>query len=97
MSYEKSSYTKRFMFMIVSHYPIRRLEAEEIRDGLLAVSGRLDTMMYGAPVPCYITSFMQGRGRPSTVSYTHLDVYKRQSPDRSGYILLQKLLQLLYL
>lgn len=51
--------------LLLSHYPIRRLEAEEIRDGLLAVSGRLDTSMYGAPVPCYITSFMQGRGRPS--------------------------------
>lgn len=51
--------------LLLSQYPIRRLEAEEIRDGLLAVSGRLDTSMYGAPVPCYITSFMQGRGRPS--------------------------------
>lgn len=50
--------------LLLTHYPMRRLEAEEIRDGLLAVSGRLDTTMYGPPVPCYITSFMQGRGRP---------------------------------
>ena len=48
----------------LSHYPVRRLEAEAIRDGLLAVSGRLDTSMYGPPVPLHITSFMQGRGRP---------------------------------
>lgn len=63
--------------LLLSHYPIRRLEAEEIRDGLLAVSGRLDTMMYGAPVPCYITSFMQGRGRPSKSG--PLDGYGRRS------------------
>lgn len=48
----------------LSHYPLRRLEAEAIRDALLAVSGRLDTTMYGPPVPLHITSFMQGRGRP---------------------------------
>ena len=29
------------------HYPTRRLEAESIRDTLLAVSGRLDPMLYG--------------------------------------------------
>lgn len=51
--------------LLLSHYPIRRLEAEEIRDGLLAVSGRLDTTMYGKPVPSYVTSFMKGRGRPA--------------------------------
>jgi hypothetical protein len=50
--------------LLLTHYPMRRLEAEEIRDGLLAVSGRLDSTMYGPPIPCYITSFMQGRGRP---------------------------------
>ena len=33
-----------------SHYPVRRLDAEAIRDGILAVSGRLDRTMYGPSV-----------------------------------------------
>jgi len=44
--------------------PIRRLEAEVIRDSLLAVSGRLDLKMEGPPVPTFLTAFMIGRGRP---------------------------------
>jgi cytochrome c553 len=32
------------------HYPTRRLEAEAIRDALLAVSGRLDRTLYGRPI-----------------------------------------------
>jgi len=32
------------------HYPTRRLEAEAIRDSLLAVSGRLDPTLYGRPI-----------------------------------------------
>lgn len=32
------------------HYPTRRLEAEQIRDSLLAVSGRLDPQLYGRPI-----------------------------------------------
>lgn len=32
------------------HYPTRRLEAEAIRDNLLAVSGRLDAQLYGRPI-----------------------------------------------
>ncbi len=35
---------------LVHHYPLRRLEAESIRDTLLAVSGRLDGRQYGPPV-----------------------------------------------
>ncbi|MBX3420431.1 MAG: PSD1 domain-containing protein [Pirellulaceae bacterium] len=38
------------------HYPMRRLEAEAIRDSLLAVSGRLDPMQYGAPVHPFRTA-----------------------------------------
>lgn len=48
----------------LQHYPIRRLEAEAIRDGILAVSGRLDPTFFGPPVPVHLTPFMQGRGRP---------------------------------
>jgi cytochrome c553 len=47
------------------HVPIRRLEAEAIRDAMLSVSGRLDQQMLGPSVPPYLTSFMEGRGRPA--------------------------------
>ncbi len=46
--------------------PVRRLQAEAIRDAMLAVSGRLDPKLYGDPVPVHLTSFMQGRGRPGS-------------------------------
>ena len=44
--------------------PVRRLEAEAIRDSLLAVSGRLERKMHGPGVMPHLTSFMVGRGRP---------------------------------
>jgi hypothetical protein len=44
---------------------VRRLEAEAIRDALLACSGRLDGRMFGPSVPPYLTAFMEGRGRPA--------------------------------
>lgn len=44
--------------------PVRRLEGEVIRDAMLTVSGELDRTLYGPPVPVFLTSFMQGRGRP---------------------------------
>ena len=43
---------------------VRRLEAEAIRDAMLAVSGRLDLKMYGPSVMPYLTPYMTGRGRP---------------------------------
>ena len=45
---------------------IRRLQGEAIRDGLLAISGRLDRKLYGNPVPVHLTAFMTGRGRPGS-------------------------------
>ena len=36
---------------LLSRYPIRRLEAEAIRDGVLALSGQLTPRQYGPPVP----------------------------------------------
>jgi Protein of unknown function (DUF1549)/Protein of unknown function (DUF1553)/Planctomycete cytochrome C len=36
---------------LYSHFPMRRLEAEEIRDVILHLSGRLDETLYGPPVP----------------------------------------------
>ncbi len=35
---------------LLHHYPTRRLEAEAIRDAMLAVSGRLDRTLYGRPI-----------------------------------------------
>ena len=36
--------------VLLQHMPVRRLEAEAIRDAILAVSGRLDSSMYGGPL-----------------------------------------------
>ncbi|MEM7369679.1 MAG: PSD1 and planctomycete cytochrome C domain-containing protein [Bacteroidota bacterium] len=52
--------------LFLHHFPIRRLEAEAIRDGILAVSGRLNKEMYGPSIPVHLTNFMTGRGRPRT-------------------------------
>ncbi|RMG28356.1 MAG: DUF1553 domain-containing protein, partial [Bacteroidetes bacterium] len=52
--------------LYLHHFPLRRLEAEAIRDGMLAVSGRLNPKMYGPSVPVYLSAFMTGRGRPRT-------------------------------
>jgi len=46
--------------------PIRRLQAEAVRDSVLTISGRLDTKMFGAPVPVHLTPFQGGRGRPKS-------------------------------
>lgn len=49
----------------LASFPVRRLEAEAIRDGILVASGSLNDSLYGPPVPTYLTDFMQGRGRPT--------------------------------
>jgi hypothetical protein len=38
---------------LLQHYPARRMEAEAIRDSILAVSGRLDRRLYGPSVQPY--------------------------------------------
>ena len=48
------------------HVPVKRLSAEALRDGLLAVSGELATEVGGPPVPVHLTPFMEGRGRPGS-------------------------------
>lgn len=35
---------------LLHHFPLRRLEAESVRDAILAVSTRLDCRMYGEPI-----------------------------------------------
>lgn len=39
--------------LLLSYYPVRRAEAEVIRDSLLAVSGRLDPTLYGPSIHPY--------------------------------------------
>jgi len=46
--------------------PPRRLEAEAIRDSILAVAGQLDSTLYGPSVPPYISRYQDGRGKPKT-------------------------------
>ena len=46
--------------------PVLRLEAEVIRDAILAVSGRLSKNQFGPGVLPYLTAYMNGRGRPAT-------------------------------
>ena len=38
---------------LLSHMPVRRLEAEQIRDAILAASGELDPTLLGASIPVY--------------------------------------------
>ena len=52
--------------LLWQHMPLKRLEAEAIRDAILAVSGRLDGRLYGPSVPVYLTPFMEGRGKPAS-------------------------------
>ena len=44
--------------------PVRRVDAESIRDAMLVASGRLDAAQGGPSVPVHLTEHMQGRGRP---------------------------------
>jgi cytochrome c553 len=50
---------------LLQHRSPRRISAEAVRDAMLAVSGRLDPLMYGPPVPIHLDGFQDGRGRPA--------------------------------
>jgi hypothetical protein len=52
--------------LLLHRMRLRRLEGEAIRDAMLAVSGRLDSRLFGPPVPVYLSEFLDGRGRPGT-------------------------------
>ncbi|MBK5290699.1 MAG: DUF1549 domain-containing protein [Acidobacteriia bacterium] len=45
--------------------PVRRLEAEAIRDAVLRISGALDPRMYGPSVMPHISKYQDGRGKPA--------------------------------
>jgi hypothetical protein len=51
---------------LLHHFPVQRLEAEEIRDATLAVSSNLDEKMFGPSVAPYISKFQDGRGKPAS-------------------------------
>jgi len=44
---------------------LRRLEAEALRDAMLALAGRLDPVVGGPGVPTHLRPSMDGRGRPA--------------------------------
>ena len=48
----------------LSHMPVRRLEAEAVRDSLLAIAGELDARMGGPGVNVYFTNKTEGGGPP---------------------------------
>ncbi len=47
---------------LLHRMPVRRLQAEAIRDAILAVSGRLDPKQFGPGIATHRTPFMTGRG-----------------------------------
>ncbi len=51
---------------LLQHVPIRRLEADAIRDHILNCSGELDTKMYGPSVPAYVNDLPNSRARPAS-------------------------------
>ena len=51
---------------LLSHMPIRRLDAESVRDSILAVSGSLNRTTGGESVKIHVNEFQVGRGRPTS-------------------------------
>jgi len=51
---------------LLSHMPVRRLEAEGIRDAMLAVAGTLNRTVHGPSVKPHISPYQDGRGKPAT-------------------------------
>lgn len=63
---------------LLHHFPVRRLQAEEIRDALLSVAGELDLQMGGKTVPL--------RNRQFVFNHTSKDATKYDSPRRALYL-----------
>jgi len=51
---------------LLSHMPVRRLEAEAIRDAVLSVAGTLRLDVGGPSVPPHISAYQDGRGKPES-------------------------------
>ena len=52
--------------LLLQHMPVRRLEAEAIRDSVLAVTGTLNRALYGPSVTPFISPYQDGRGKPES-------------------------------
>ncbi len=52
--------------LYLSHFNSKRLSAEAIRDSVLFISGGLSDKMYGPSVNVSLSSFQEGRGRPTS-------------------------------
>lgn len=63
---------------LLSHFPIQRLNAEQLRDSLLAVAGRLDRSLGGKSVPL--------RNRQFVFDHTSIDHTKYESLRRAIYL-----------
>jgi hypothetical protein len=51
---------------LLSHFPVRRLEAEAVRDSILAVAGTLSPDLFGPSVVPHISPYQNGRGKPKS-------------------------------
>ena len=51
---------------LLQHMPIKRLEAEAVRDHILACSGELDTTLFGPSPEAYVDDYPVSRARPKT-------------------------------
>ncbi len=51
---------------LLHHIAVKRLEAEAIRDSILAVSGTLNRTLFGPSVPPHISAYQDGRGKPES-------------------------------
>lgn len=49
---------------LLQHMPIKRLDAEAVRDHILASSGSLDRTMFGPSVPAYVKNLPNSRAKP---------------------------------
>ncbi len=63
---------------LLSHFPIRRLEAEEVRDAVLFVAGSLDRTMGGKTIPV--------KNREFFFNHTSKDATTYDSPRRALYL-----------
>ena len=62
----EAAQTKDPQNRLLSHMPVRRLDAESVRDAILAVSGSLDKTVYGPSVQVHVSQFQDGRGKPAS-------------------------------
>ncbi len=51
---------------LLQHMPIKRLEAEAIRDHILACSGELDNTLFGRSIDAYVDDLPNSRAKPAS-------------------------------